>query len=138
MWSEFFKGLVSPITGLISEAIEDKDKANQIRLEVEKLLDGASARADAYYKELMKAQTSVGLAEANGKSWLQRSWRPLMMVWFALLLGLYWFGITPPNMTQETLNNLFELMKIGIGGYIVGRSAEKITPAIIESIGKGK
>jgi len=138
MWSEFFKGLVSPITGLISEAIEDKDKANQIRLEVEKLLDGASARADAYSKELMKAQASVVLAEANGKSWLQRNWRPLMMVWFALLLGLYWFGITPPNMTQETLNNLFDLMKIGIGGYIVGRSAEKITPAIIESIGKGK
>jgi len=136
MWASFFTGLISPITSLISEGIEDKDKANAIGLEVKKLLAGASERADAHALELMKSRTSVILAEANGASWLQRNWRPLMMLWFAILLGMYWFDLTPANLTQETLNQLFGLMKIGIGGYVVGRSAEKVVPFIVDAMSK--
>lgn len=66
-------------------------------------------------------------AEASGESWLQRNWRPLMMLWFGVLVGGYWFGFTPPNMPESTVNALFDIVQIGIGGYIVGRSAEKIT-----------
>ena len=136
MWSKIIGSLVSPITSLISEGIEDKDKANEIALKVKTLIAGASERADEYAKELMKSRASVVLAEANGKSWLQRNWRPLMMLWFAILLGMYWFGITPDNLTQEDRTNLFDLMKLGIGGYIVGRSAEKVVPAVAEAIKK--
>jgi len=136
MWKEVFSGLVSPITSLISEGIEDKDKANAIAFKVQELVAGASERADDYAKDLMKSRASVILAEANGKSWLQRNWRPLMMLWFAILLGMYWFGITPDNLTQEDRTNLFDLMKLGIGGYIVGRSAEKVVPAVAEALKK--
>ncbi len=135
MWKDFFQGLVSPITGLISEAIVDKDKANELIYKVQELLDGAAARADAYATELLKAKTSIILAEAHG-TFLQRSWRPLMMLWFAVLIGLWWFGIEPEGMTQEDKNNLFGLLKLGIGGYVVGRSAEKTIPKAIEAFKK--
>ena len=59
-----------------------------------------------------------------------------MMIWFAALLGMYWFGFTPENLTQDTINQLFLLMQIGIGGYIVGRSGEKIIPQVVEALKK--
>jgi len=66
-------------------------------------------------------------AEAKGESWLQRNWRPLMMVWFGILVGGYWFGYTPDNLSDESVISLFGLIKLGLGGYVLGRSAEKIT-----------
>jgi len=66
-------------------------------------------------------------AEATGESWLQRNWRPLTMIWFSMLLGGYWFGYTPENLSEEAILSLFGLIKLGLGGYVLGRSAEKIT-----------
>jgi len=66
-------------------------------------------------------------AEATGESWLQRNWRPLTMVWFSALIGGYWFGYTPENLSEEAILSLFGLIKLGLGGYVLGRSAEKIT-----------
>jgi uncharacterized membrane protein YeaQ/YmgE (transglycosylase-associated protein family) len=66
-------------------------------------------------------------AEAKGESWLQRNWRPLTMVWFSFLVGAYWFGYTPENLSEEAVLSLFGLIKLGLGGYVIGRSAEKIT-----------
>jgi len=66
-------------------------------------------------------------AEATGESWLQRNWRPLTMVWFSALIGGYWFGFTPDNLSDEAVLSLFGLIKLGLGGYVIGRSAEKIT-----------
>jgi len=136
MWADLFKGLVSPITGLISEAIEDKDKKNEIAFKVQQLLDGASSRAAELAKAELTEKASIIRTEATGHSWLQRNWRPMMMLWFAFILGMYWFGLTPPNLSQETINQLFDLMKLGIGGYVVGRSAEKVVPGVIQALKK--
>lgn len=69
-------------------------------------------------------------AEATGESWLQRNWRPLTMIWFSILLGTYWFGLTPNNLSQEAVLSLLGIIKLGLGGYVIGRSAEKITKGI--------
>lgn len=66
-------------------------------------------------------------AEATGESWMQRNWRPLMMLWFGALIGGYWFGYTPENLSEDAILSLFGLIKLGLGGYVLGRSAEKIT-----------
>ena len=69
-------------------------------------------------------------AEATGESWLQRNWRPLTMIWFSFLVGAYWFGYTPENLSEEAVLSLLGLIKLGLGGYVIGRSAEKITKEI--------
>lgn len=56
---------------------------------------------------------------------LRQNWRPLMMVWFAFLLGLHWVGLTPDTLSQETINHVMNIIQLGIGSYIIGRSAEK-------------
>jgi Holin of 3TMs, for gene-transfer release len=137
IWS-FLSNLISPVTNLIDELHTSDEEKLKIQAEMLKLQTEVTGRVMDYESKLLDAQSQIVLAEAKGESWLQRNWRPLMMVWFAVLLGMYWFGVTPPNITQETLNHLFTLLEIGIGGYIVGRSAEKIIPQVVATLGKNK
>ena len=122
--------LFKPAQELISEFIEDKDKAAELRARMFQIEVEAQNKALEYDKQLLKERASIINTEAKGESWLQRNWRPMMMLWFAALLGMYWFGMTPEGMTQDTINRLFDLLQLGIGGYVVGRSAEKIADKV--------
>lgn len=81
-------------------------------------------------RALINQRGDVVKAEAEGESWLQRNWRPLVMLWFAGLVGGYWFGWTPPNLTENAVLALFDIVQFGLSGYIVGRSAEKIAKTV--------
>ena len=76
--------------------------------------------------ELQKLQTEIILAEANG-NWLQRSWRPILMLSFGFIV-IYvkfiapMFSLPIPPLEDE----FWGLLNLGIGGYVVGRSAEKV------------
>ena len=65
------------------------------------------------------------MAEAQG-SWLQRNWRPMLMVTFAVLVVAHWFGFTAENIPESVQNSLFSIVMVGVGGYVAGRSAEKV------------
>jgi hypothetical protein len=111
--------LGSAVKKLIDRAIPDKDKA----LEIKRQLD---LDIQDIERTELKGAIDIIVAEAKGDSWLQRSWRPLLMIWFAGLVGAHWLGFTPDNLSQSTINQLLSIVQIGIGGYIVGRSGEKI------------
>jgi len=111
--------LGSALKSIIGRAIPDKDKAQEIQQAIEMDLH------DIERTEL-KGAVDIILAEAQGDSWLQRSWRPLMMVWFAILIGAHWLGFTPPNLSEIVIMKLLAIVQVGIGGYIIGRSGEKI------------
>ena len=72
--------------------------------------------------EILKAQANVIMSEANGQSWLQRSWRPITMLTFLVLVVLDSFGLLPFRLAEEA----WGLLKIGLGGYVIGRSAETV------------
>ena len=83
-----------------------------------------------YEKTQIQAQASIVTAEAQGESWIQRSWRPLTMLTFVGLITARWLGWTAPNLTPELESQLMVLVQIGLGGYVVGRSAEKVAKSI--------
>ena len=99
--------------------------------------EGARAAAKLKLLELqsqnglaeLQAATSIILAEANG-SWLQRNWRPVMMVTFTALIVARWFGFSAPNLTPEEYIKLWDIVQLGIGGYVLGRTCEKIAETI--------
>jgi len=112
-------GALLPLAGkLIDRIIPDKEAAAKAKLELLSMEQNG---------ELTQMQTQAGIitAEAQGEGWLQRNWRPAMMIWFGVLVGAYWFGFTPENLSEDRIGDLFTLVQLGIGGYIVGRSAEK-------------
>jgi len=77
-------------------------------------------------RSLIEGRTKVVTAEAGGESWLQRNWRPLLMLWFGGLVGAHWLGMTPENLDPSAVGQLMDIVQLGIGGYVIGRSAEKI------------
>ena len=80
--------------------------------------------------ELQKMQTEIIVTEAKG-NWLQRSWRPMLMLAFGFIVIYVKFLAPVFNLTIPELEiEFWELLKIGIGGYVVGRSAEKISKNI--------
>jgi len=80
--------------------------------------------------ELQKMQTEIIVTEAKG-NWLQRSWRPMLMLAFGFIVIYVKFIAPVFNLTIPELEiEFWELLKIGIGGYVLGRSAEKISKNI--------
>ena len=73
-------------------------------------------------------------AEAGGQSWLQRNWRPLTMLAFLVLVIADSFGLLAFRLSAEA----WQLLQIGLGGYVVGRSVEKIVPRLGQLSGSGK
>ena len=47
------------------------------------------------------------------------------------MIVAYWHGWVPSNVTPDLMDKLFTLIQIGLGGYVVGRSGEKIAETII-------
>ena len=133
IWS-FLTSLISPVTNLIDELHTSDEERLKIKAEMFKLQTEITGKVIEYETKLLDAQSKIILSEAGGESWLQRNWRPMMMIWFAILLGMFWFGITPPNINQPIIDHLFNLLELGIGGYIIGRSAEKIIPQVVETL----
>lgn len=80
--------------------------------------------------ELQKMQTEIIVAEAKG-NWLQRSWRPILMLSFGFIV-IYTKFIAPlfDLKIPELENEFWNLLQLGIGGYVIGRSAEKIAGQI--------
>ncbi len=122
MWT----ALIPAITGLVGKAI---DKAVPDKSEAERLKSEITLHAMDYAKTELESATSVILAEAKGESWLQRNWRPVLMLWFAGLVGAHWLGFTAPNLPETVVNNLLGIVQVGVGGYVLGRSGEKMVKA---------
>ena len=110
--------MIGSIGGKVLDVVEDKDEANRLKFEIQRqLIENKSSELEAAAK--------IVLAEAQG-GWLQRNWRPLLMVTFAGLIVAHWFGFTAPNIPESVQNSLLNIVMVGIGGYVVGRSGEKI------------
>jgi hypothetical protein len=131
-WDKIVGVIGGPITGFVdaifggidslSTTDEEKFAAKQKILEARLAFELALQQS---MDKVVSEQASIIRAEATGESWLQRNWRPLTMLAFLVILFLYWFGVEPDGLTQETINAVFRLLQLGIGGYIVGRSVEK-------------
>lgn len=125
----FLTALLPGIFGIIGKLIPDPAEAAKAQARLMELA------AQGQLAELQGA-VSIIVAEASG-NFLQRSWRPLLMLWFGALIGARWFGFSAPGLTEAEYLELWGIVKLGIGGYVIGRSVEKVAPSIAGAI-KGK
>ena len=106
------------VLDIADDVVEDKDEANRLKFQIQRQLIETKGSE-------LEAQAKIVLAEAQG-SWLQRNWRPLLMVVFAGLVVAHWFGFTASNIPESVQNSLLNIVMVGVGGYVMGRSAEKV------------
>ena len=125
MWSKLIEGIMGPIAKIIGKAVPDKDLAVQLTAQIQMGLLALSM-------EEIKGATKVIVAEAQGVSWMQRNWRPLTMLTFVSIIANNYiivpyavaFGLEVPML--EIPAGMWGLLTVGIGGYVAGRSYEKI------------
>lgn len=121
--------LVPIIGDVVKSVFPDKDKAREIESAlIIKLNENAT--------QLNIAAADIIKAEAQSESWLARNWRPMVMVTFAGLIVARWFGWAAPNLTEAEYLKLWSIVEFGLGGYVIGRSVEKIAPSIADAFKK--
>jgi len=118
--------LLTPIiTKLVGRLVPDSDKAAEVEREVKlALLEHTDS--------LEQMRGKIVLSEAKSSSWLTASWRPLLMMVIVAIVAVNYliFPILNLFIEQELMIDLplelWNLLQIGVGGYIVGRSGEKM------------
>ena len=109
---------------LLDKFFPDKGQAELAKMELVKMQVSG---------ELAKLQTRAGIitAEANSEHFLVAAWRPITMLVFVFIIAnnyiiypyLSLFMDNAPKL--ELPQDMWDLLKIGIGGYTVGRTIEK-------------
>ena len=117
---------MKPVTGIVSAVGELVDRLTLPAREKKQLETDLLRVFMEWEQRVMEARTAVLVEEARG-NWLQRSWRPLVMLIFALIVLVGTFTSLP--ILSDT-SRFWDLLEIGLGGYVVGRGGEKMAAAV--------
>ena len=110
-------GAVKSVMDVVGKFVPDTTKLMEIQQQVVTVLVDASAKVMA--------------ADAASESWLTRNARPLVVMW---TMGMVtWTVISPAFGLQEATitsltavpEQLWNLVYVGIGGYMLARTADK-------------
>lgn len=113
-----FMSFIPLIGQLIDRVFPDTEASDKAKLELMKKIQDGDI-------EEIKGKFDVISSEGASEHWLVAAWRPITMLVFLAMIISWWFGYVPVNVSEPLLMELFGLIKIGLGGYVVGRSAEK-------------
>ena len=128
----FLGDVFKPATDLIDNIHTSDEEKMQLRNKMEKIQNEMESKVLTYEQKLMEAQASVIQSEAQGESWIQRSWRQITMLTFLGLVVLDSFGLLKFRLAEQA----WTLLQIGLGGYVIGRSAEKLVPGVVKGLQK--
>ena len=127
-------GILGKVAGGVADRIFPDPEQELKRIELQQALQAAVLERTS---EIERAAAEVVKAEAQGQSWLQRTWRPITMLTFVALIVARWLGWSAPNLAEAEALKLWDIVEIGLGGYVIGRSAEKVLPGLVETMKKG-
>lgn len=130
---DFLGGLVKPVTDLIDSLVTTDKEKGELKTALLTLENEMKVRILEYENKLLEAQSSIIKSEATGQSSLQRNWRPITMLTFLVLVVCDSFGWLANPLAPEA----WTLLQIGLGGYVVGRSLEKVAPSVVKAMKKG-
>lgn len=129
------KSVVEGVNEIIGKFVTDpnaKLAAQQQVLQLEAEYQKECMAADVSFAQ---SQATVISSEAQSKNWLASSWRPILMLTFTFIVAFNY--VIAPLFSLKSLAivpDMWDLLKLGIGGYIAGRSVEKVAPAIASAI----
>jgi len=119
-----FSGLFSLIGNIFGGIFGLKDKQADIVKEAIGTLSTVQ-QSDADQQKAASAAIQVIMAQGSP---IERLWRPLFMVMIMIILISYWFGYAPPHFNEPMspmMDKLFEILQIGVIGYMPLRSIDK-------------
>ena len=113
--------LVSAVGEIVDRLTLPGREKKQLETEIFRLLI-------AVEEKTISEQAASIREEARG-NWLQRSWRPIVMLVFTLIILAGTFLNLP--ILADT-SRFWDLLEIGLGGYIIGRGSEQLVSSLLK------
>lgn len=126
--------MAGPVTRILDAYIKDTELRRKLEAEL-------NTQIIAHLGKEQALQQSIVLAEINSDTWLTRTWRPILML--SLLAFLGFIGVFLPLADliagyplpfqprwQALPEGFWDFLSVGVGGYIGGRSLEKIAAQV--------
>ncbi len=123
---------VKAIGDLADRLIHDfvPDPAQKAALQAELLTATTNLQAKAIdaSAQLASAQAAVVTAEATGKDVLERDWRPILMLFFGVVIGFMVFNgghdVAGRDIPAAVNEWVLRITALGVGGYIGGQAVQ--------------
>lgn len=118
-------GLGKSVDNVLGRFFEDKDQAAQAAQELRLAMLEHEQTAQQVARDVV-------VAEAKSEHWVTSAWRPITMLVFVVIiannyiLAPYIDLFFDSGLTLEIPDQMWSLLQIGLGGYLAGRSGEKI------------
>ncbi len=134
-------GLVNgPLMKIIEAHVADLSLRRKLAAEM-------AQQVETHLMQTAELGQQVVMAEVQSEHWLSRSWRPLLMLilmGFLLLAGLILpladliAGAPVPFAPRWQMlpDGFWNFLAVGMGGYIGGRSLEKVAGAVVSAAGR--
>src|SRR6056297_2159582 len=117
-------GMGQAVDKVLGRFFEDKDQAAQAAQELRLAMLSQEQTAQQVARDVV-------VAEAKSEHWVTSAWRPIVMLMFAVMIGNnyiiapYLDAILGTSIMFDMPDQAWNLLSIGLGGYVLGRSAEK-------------
>lgn len=130
--------IAEPAIKIVDQFVTDKDKAAEMKLELQKaIMENGQVE--------LAAQKDVLITEMQGTN-AQRNWRPHLMYLFMFLIAfngvvvplvMAFTGVTLPVLEAYSAipEKMWDIIMLCLGGYIGGRTLEKIVPTAVAALG---
>lgn len=135
---DWISAIIKPVKGILDKIVMDKGEKERLNNELSRIQMDMMRQALDYETQRMKTQADIVKAEAQGEGWLQKNWRPVVMLVFTALIVARWMGWVAPNLSPSEYESLWTIVEVGLGGYVIGRTVEKVAPVVSEAINKGR
>lgn len=133
------KDVITAVGGIIDNlntSGEEKLEAQRKLVEIERNFNIEMAKLD---QQWAGTQADVIKTEAQSSSWLTRTWRPITMLGFVFIIFVVVFTggyVNGHQLDKDFVLKILDIVQVGLSGYVVGRSLEKIAPKVTEIFAK--
>lgn len=129
--ADLISGIFKPAADLIDNVHTSTEEKLTLQAKFKEIELELITKLTNMVEKLIDAQKEVLIAEMSG-SWLQKNWRPmLMMMIMSIVFNNYLFvpylnAWTDWGVVLELPKELWNLLTVGVGGYVGGRTIEKL------------
>lgn len=127
--------LIGPISDVLKRLIPDPVERERVQGEIQKTIAENE-------QAMVEAMSKTMAADAASEGWLTRNARPMVVIWAllvisAILVGsLAGFADAILNALERVPGQLWNLVTVGIGGYMLARTVDKGVKAFAEQRGR--
>lgn len=133
LFDKIFSSGIAEVTNAVGGVVDKFVTNDEERLQAKKELTEVVTK---FTTDITAAQADVLKVELSG-NWMQRSWRPVLMLAFGFIILYQYFISQVFDLPLVDLpERFFDLLEIGLGGYVIGRSVEKVIDSVAGNMDK--